>query len=319
MATPLVSVILRTRNRPDFLRESLNSAIEQTMTEREVLVINDGGEDVSEIIRHLDIDGIVRYFPNEKSIGRCAAANLGLKEARGKYISYLDDDDLYYPDHLEKLVQALEGSDYRVAYSDAYCGSQRLNEKTGKYEVYDRRVLLSYDFDPIRLFSECFIHLCTIMHEKACTDRLGGFDESLPVLEDLDLFFRLSQDYSFFHLKDVTAEYRLRPGAPGLADESEATGTMEAELRNRTGGEAKTTGGSKKVDDESKNAIALYREEFAQTREVLFAKYQHTVLPALVQRLREESEKVQQLTGKCEALERRVDDLESRKKRRLFG
>jgi glycosyltransferase involved in cell wall biosynthesis len=314
MSIPLVSVILRTKNRPDFLRESLNSAIEQTMTEREVLVINDGGEDVSEIIRHLDIVGAVRYFHEKESIGRCAAANLGLREARGKYISYLDDDDLYYPDHLEGVVGALEEGDYQVAYSDAYCASQRLDPRTGKYEVYDRRILLSHDFDPVRLFSECFIHLSTFMHEKACTDRLGGFDEELSVLEDLDLFFRLSQDYPFLHVKKVSAEYRLREGAPGLASEDEAKGTMEAELAARSGKSLPQEKGQ--VETDARNAIALYREEFARTREVLFRKYQHIVLPTLVQRIREQGDELIRLGQRCEALEKQIGESTTKPRRK---
>jgi glycosyltransferase involved in cell wall biosynthesis len=247
MANPQFSVVVRTFNRPRFLREALESVAAQTFRDFETLVVNDGGEDVSSVIEPLASSARVRYFPLAKSIGRCAAANLALRESKGKWIAYLDDDDLYHPDHLATHADFYaKNPEFHATYSDANEAHQR-KRPDGTFEVVRRYVRLSEEFHPLRFFAEAYIHIVTWVHERAMFEKLGGFDESLEVLEDLDIMFRYAQEHWFGHIKKVTAEYRIR-------------------------------------DDQS-NAITQLREEFTRTREQLFQKYFHVALPFVVKQV----------------------------------
>ncbi|MBI1853763.1 MAG: glycosyltransferase [Planctomycetes bacterium] len=268
MSTPQISVVVRTFNRPHFLREALASVAAQTYRDFETIVVNDGGADVESVIRPVAEGARVRYFHLTKKVGRCAAGNLAIREAKGKWIAYLDDDDLFYSDHLQTHVDFFEKNpDFHATYSDANEALQR-RRPDGTYEVVARELKLSYEFHPLRFFMHAFIHLVTFVHEKSLAEKLGGFDESLEVLEDLDLMFRFAQDHWFGHIKKVTAEYRIR-------------------------------------DDQS-NAVTKLREEFLATRERLFQKYFHVALPFIMTQVLERDDQLDKLSREIAELRAEV-------------
>jgi len=115
---PLVSVLVPTFNRPSYFSEALASTLHQSYKNLQVIVINDGGEDVSDIVNFYS-DPRVVFIDRKENRGKAASLNEALATAKGKYIAYLDDDDLYYPNHIETLVDALENqTDRQVAYTD---------------------------------------------------------------------------------------------------------------------------------------------------------------------------------------------------------
>jgi len=205
---PLVSVIVPTFNRRDTLKTALQSIIQQTFTDFEIIVINDAGVDVEDIVASFNTKNNVTSIRHGKNRGLAAARNSGLGVARGKYIAYLDDDDRYACNHLETLVSFLEESRYQVAYSDAWQICQR--KEQGEYIEIQRNVPYSLDFNrDMLLINNCFPVLC-MMHEKACLETTGVFDETLTTHEDWDLWIRLSRHFGFAHLKEVTAEFTWR-------------------------------------------------------------------------------------------------------------
>ena len=125
---PLVSIVLPTQNRPDTLREALQSIVAQTYREIETIVVNDGGLDVSYVLSDFNSKCNIRYLSHAVRKGPAAARNTALKVARGQYIAYLDDDDLYYPYHVETLVECLESSGCQVAYTDSFRAEQEKHE-----------------------------------------------------------------------------------------------------------------------------------------------------------------------------------------------
>lgn len=202
---PLVSVVVPTCNRPELLAQALQSILGQTYRHFEILVVNDGGVDVGELIDYLDPEGRIRYFNLHEKVERSAARNLALKESRGKYIAYLDDDDRYYPQHLETLVSHLETSAYRVAYTDAY--RETREERSGVQTIIKKDVPFSYDFDAARLLVENYIPILCLMHERSLLEETGMFDETLTRLEDWDLLIRLAQHSRFVHIPELTCEF----------------------------------------------------------------------------------------------------------------
>ncbi len=203
---PKVSVIVPTFNRPESLKEALGSIMGQTFQDFEVIVVNDCGTDVSDVVASFGGDKIT-YLRHEVNKGLAATRNTGIRAATGKYLAYLDDDDIYYPGHLETLVEFLEGSSYRIAYADTLRALQVLEKGSYMTRSKDR---MSFDFDPDRLLLSNLTAVHTVMHEKAVLDEVGLFDESFRCMEDWDLWIRISRKYEFAHIKKVTSEYRWR-------------------------------------------------------------------------------------------------------------
>jgi GT2 family glycosyltransferase/glycosyltransferase involved in cell wall biosynthesis len=208
VTAPLVSVVVPTHNRPGPLRRALESIAAQTLAGVEAVVVNDGGADVAAVVA--SVPGLdATYIAHERSRERSAARNTAIAAARGRWIAYLDDDDVFLPHHLETLVGAAEAAGARVAYSNARREIVRVVD--GEPAVVASDVPYSVDFDRDRLAYENYIPILSMLHERACLDDVGGgFDESLSALEDWELFLRLSQRFDFVHVPVVTARFEER-------------------------------------------------------------------------------------------------------------
>jgi tetratricopeptide (TPR) repeat protein/glycosyltransferase involved in cell wall biosynthesis len=212
--SPLVSVILPTHNRPEMLATAISSILTQTMQSFEIIVINDAGTDVLPALEKFTGKGNIRHIVHDSNQGLAAARNTGIRAARGKYIAYLDDDDIFYPNHLETLTGFLESHDCRVAYTDA---NRALQHKTvDGFVTVKREVLHSRDFNYDAILVDNFIPVLCVMHEKDCLSLSGMFDESLPRHEDWDLWIRMSRQERFSHLPAVTCEFTYRPDSSGM-------------------------------------------------------------------------------------------------------
>jgi LmbE family N-acetylglucosaminyl deacetylase/glycosyltransferase involved in cell wall biosynthesis len=207
---PLVSVIVRTRDRHELLAEALASLARQSWRRTEVVLVNDGGVPPS-IDDDYPLD-VVRV-DLEPSRGRAGAANAGIAAAHGDWISFLDDDDLAEPEHLETLVGVARAAGVRVAYTDAAVSIHELDPDQGWREV-ERRLPYSRDFDPDLLVLDNYIPFNTVLVDRSLLVEVGPLEESLPFFEDWDLLIRLSERSPFHHLARVTCEYRhFRSGA----------------------------------------------------------------------------------------------------------
>ncbi|MGC8490862.1 MAG: glycosyltransferase [Syntrophobacteraceae bacterium] len=206
---PMVSVVVPTRNRPEMLVEALQSILHQTYRDFEIIVINDGGTDeVAAITARLNSSGKIRYLKLPENLERSAARNAGIRISRGKYIAYLDDDDIFYPSHLETHVRYLLNTGCSVAYSGSCMAIQE--KKNGRYVVGKKGVVPARPFDRSLLLAVNFIPLLSIVHERGCLERSGFFDEELRTHEDWDLLIRLSKHFDFGRIEKVTTEFRRR-------------------------------------------------------------------------------------------------------------
>jgi GT2 family glycosyltransferase/SAM-dependent methyltransferase/Flp pilus assembly protein TadD len=218
---PTVSVIVPTCNRPDRLREALQSVLAQSYRDFEVIVVNDGAVDVGAAVDALNTDGRITLIKHDRNRGLAAARNTGLRMARGKYIAYLDDDDRYLPDHLETLVTALRKGLYKVAYSDAWRVHERCERE--RYVEVGRDLPYSQDFSLPRLLVGNYFPVLCVMHERSCMDEVGFFDESLFAHEDWDLWIRMAEKFPFLHIKKVTAEFTWRTDGSSMTSSTRHT------------------------------------------------------------------------------------------------
>ena len=205
---PMVSVIVPTHNRPEMLAAAIRSILDQTYPNVDIVIVNDAGEGVEDVVASLNRDGRITYVCHDRNRGLAAARNTGIRIARGKYIAYLDDDDLYYPDHLETLVTHLEMCGGKVAYTDACRAIQRMTDRG--YVTINRETPDSRDFNRDQFLVSNYVPVLCFMHEKACLEETGHFDETLTSHEDWDLWIRMSRKFDFAHIKKVTCEFSWR-------------------------------------------------------------------------------------------------------------
>jgi glycosyltransferase involved in cell wall biosynthesis len=212
---PLVSVIVPTHNRPGLLCEALRSILAQTMQDFEIIVVNDAGIDVAPWVRPLDDSGRIRLLRHPRNRGLAGARNTGIRAARGKYIAYLDDDDLFYPNHLEVLVEAAETSGNAVVYSD---GCQANYSQRDGQVVVERGLVFSGDFEYSELLVRNRIPVLCVLHRRSCIDKVGGFDETFATHEDWDMWVRIFRHFPSSHVRQTTCEYRVQHNGGSLTN-----------------------------------------------------------------------------------------------------
>ena len=207
-AGPLVSVIVRTKDRPALLANALKSIAKQTYANVEIVIVNDGSRDVRDVVTAVAGGIPVTYISHETSKGRAAAANTGLKAARGEYLNFLDDDDILYPDHLQTLVSHVRANHSKVAYSGVksvyFHGPPEIPENRVKEEV-----VFNMGFDPDRLLFENYIPAMSVLFSREVISYVDGFSEELDLFEDWDFWVRISRHTVFQHVEKITAEYRF--------------------------------------------------------------------------------------------------------------
>ncbi|MBC7460459.1 MAG: glycosyltransferase [Thermoleophilia bacterium] len=218
MPAPLLSVIVPTKDRPDLLRRTLESIARQEFDGAiETIVIDDGSALPQEWVT--TFPGLdVTYVRHDASRDLAGARNTGLRHATGTYVGYLDDDDVWLPHHAAKLVGALQAAPTaRAAYSLAERWHQQLQQGTWvtleagvehRHPQFDLDMVLLTNLTPVN----------TVVHERSLIDETGGFDETLAVVEDWDLWIRMRAITEFAHVPEVTCAYTTR-GATNMTQQ----------------------------------------------------------------------------------------------------
>ncbi len=205
---PLVSVIVRTKDRPELLWEALESVASQTYPRVEAVVVNDAGIDVSHIIKQFSGQIYkIDYVNLSTNLGRSKAGNIGIEKANGDFVCFLDDDDIIYKNHIDVLLNCVINTGTNVAYSDSYCAYYHLDDSFKK-RLIKKPLYFSYDFSFDHLLIENYIPLLCLLFKKEILNLVEGFDEIFDLYEDWDLLIRCAKITNFYHVSKVTCEYR---------------------------------------------------------------------------------------------------------------
>ncbi len=202
---PNVSVCIPTYNREHLLKETLGSVFAQTYRDFEVVIVDDGSTDgTKQMLKKCGYN--VRYYWQENA-GDAAARNKLIELAKGKYISFLDSDDLLYPDALEKMVEAMPQRVEDVVVYGPYVAIDEQGNilRRRKKKLYSGRITR-------HLFENILIHSCGSLFPKKVLVEAGGFDTKLPVCSDYDLWLRLSLKYDFIGLQKPVFKRRRHSG-----------------------------------------------------------------------------------------------------------
>jgi len=184
-----VSVIIPTFNRADRVPRAVSSVLSQTFTDYEIIVVDDGSDDKTRDSLAQFLDNI-RHIPHLKNLGVSAARNSGIKASRSPLIAFLDSDDYWLPEKLDAQVKFFRDNPEAVA-----CQTKEIWIRNG-HRVNPRKKHFKpsgYIFEPsLKL---CLISPSAVMLRRSLLDKVGLFDEELPVCEDYDLWLRITCRY----------------------------------------------------------------------------------------------------------------------------
>jgi len=188
----LVSVIIPTYNRAGLVGRAIQSVLDQTYQNFEIITVDDAStDDTEKVVRNFE-DSRIRYVRLNGNRGAPFARNYGVKIANGQYISLLDSDDYYLPDKLALQVEALRtDSDAGLVYSNIL---EERNNIKGRIRYDPKTFESGYLFENI-LLRNIHCRLPTWLIKRECFLSIGGFDEELPMLQDRDFIVRFSCRY----------------------------------------------------------------------------------------------------------------------------
>lgn len=190
----MISVVIPVYNREKTVKQSVESVLNQTVSDIEVIIVDDASKDNSvKIVKEIQ-DNRVKIIELEENKGACVARNIGIKEARGEYIAFHDSDDLWVNDKLEISLKVLKEKKADVVFT-AFC-RKYLSGRTEKLPKYDlnqyenkvREILWDNPITTPTLFgkSEVFKTLC--------------FDEEMPRFQDWDIGIRIAEKYKIYYI-----------------------------------------------------------------------------------------------------------------------
>lgn len=224
MPSPTVAVLVRTKDRPRFLRRALANIAEQTFTDYTVCVINDGGDESAtrailqaSPLAHLLEGDAPRLMLLTTSGGNMeAASNAGLAATDSKFVAIHDDDDLWAPEFLERTVGALRASEALICSTRVV---ERYERETpeGEFEVYEERIF----HDGLPGFGLQFLYRTNrtvpigILYRRRLHELVGFYDESLPVVGDWEFNLRAAAVTEVLLVDEPLAYWSLRPEADG--------------------------------------------------------------------------------------------------------
>ena len=199
-----VSVVIPTYNRESFITKAIDSVEAQTYRNVEVVVIDDGSTDNTRSLLERRYGEKVRYFYQENK-GIAAARNTGIRESSGDYIAFLDSDDYWVPEKLERQMELFrKHPEYGMVASQ--CASVLLD---GSFRDKNRPGKSGWVFTD--LFIKNFIRTSSAVITRECLDRVGLFDEELKECEEYDLWLRIAAKYPVGFINESLAVYTDNP------------------------------------------------------------------------------------------------------------
>ena len=204
---PLVSVITPTFNRADFVGECIESVLGQTYPNLEHLLVDDGSTDnTQEIVERYLPDQRLR-FARQANSGQATARNMGLGMARGEYICFLDSDNVWKLDKIERQLKLMQ----QHPAVDVIYGNQEVIDEDGNILPMPEHKRMKRYSGRItdKLLLDNFVSFNTAMIRRRCFDKVKGFDQSVRAGDDYDLWLRFSAHFEFLHVPEIFGQYRV--------------------------------------------------------------------------------------------------------------
>lgn len=197
---PKVSVIIPTYNRAFYIRETIDSVIKQSFQDFDIIIVDDGSTDSTKSI----VDRYIKNYPDkiryffQKNSGAGSARNRGIQEATSGYIAFLDSDDLWLPQKLEKSIKGLKQNNFDWICTACYrISGKEIEKKEARYIQKDfldnsgKKIILLKN--GLFFFSSVPLYTCSILAKRQCFEKAGLFDEQFKIGEDTDMWLRFEE------------------------------------------------------------------------------------------------------------------------------
>jgi glycosyltransferase involved in cell wall biosynthesis len=215
MATPRVSVLMLTFNRPKFIGRAIESIVRQTLADWELLVVHDGpNEEIAAILMEwVRREPRVRHFRRIQPGNIAEANNYGLARARGEYVAVLDDDDYWIPD--DKLARQVEFLDARPDHVGCGAGAVCIDEQ-GRETMRYLKPESHEQITARALVANPMVH-STFLYRLNAAAQVGFYDESLAGFQDWDLCLKLARQGRLYNFQDYFLAYQIWEGGGSFA------------------------------------------------------------------------------------------------------
>lgn len=205
---PNVSVIIPTYNRSFIIRQSVDSVLQQTYKDYELIVVDDGSTDnTCEILKPY---GDKIHYEFKENGGISSARNRGLEIAQGEYIAFLDSDDFWRPEKLQRQIECFN-SHPEYGLVATRCLTNTVDRNFNTISIDKRRRPGKSGWIYKDLFYRNFIRTSSVVIKHECFHKVGAFDESLPRCEEIDMCLRISKNYQVGFINDILTVYTRRP------------------------------------------------------------------------------------------------------------
>lgn len=220
---PFVSIVIPVYNGEKYVHEAIDSALAQTYSNLEIIVVNDGSTDTTEEVA-LSYGNKIRYFSKSNG-GTSTALNVGVKNMKGEYFSWLSHDDTYYPKKIEAQIAELSKLENKntIMISD-------LDGINANYEkIYVTDYVSFINEHPSRLQSPIYpivymrLHGCGLLIPRICFDEVGLFDESALVAQDFEFFYRAFKKFPYKYTSQVLVTARDTSNRQGIRSKSKCS------------------------------------------------------------------------------------------------
>ena len=202
---PRVTVLMAVYNGERFLRPAIESILNQTFTDYELLIVDDASTDSTPAVIRSYQDPRIRVIHNERNVGARVSRNLGLQNARGEYVAVLDADDVAYPQRLVEQVVFLDAHPEIALLGSAYDSIDECGDRLQTLYQPTESLIIRWTL----LFRNCIAH-STVMYRREAALQVGGYDPN-PA-EDFLLWGRMAAVYRLAQVDKVLAMYRLNAG-----------------------------------------------------------------------------------------------------------
>lgn len=188
--SPFFSVVIPTYNRAELLRQAVQSVLDQTFDNFELIIVDDGSSDTtSEVVAEFD-DHRISFVLNDHGKGGAGTRNAGIIRSRGEWVAFLDDDDMWLPEKLERQYQKIQAADKDVGL--VYSGHVKFKPDTCQ---------ITYTFVPQHegwlyehlLYKNVIGGLYSVVIKRGILEEVGSLDERFPALQDADLYVRVAK------------------------------------------------------------------------------------------------------------------------------
>lgn len=208
--TSLVSVIIPTYKRKETLKSAIDSIMQQTYKNLEIIVVDDNGADseyrksVEHIMQQYEGNNKITYVKNEKNMGGAAARNVGIQKAKGEYLAFLDDDDMYYPQKIEKQLEIFEKSK-NANLALVYCYVEQLDENGRVNYVLKNQLRGNCLYEAMCI--DCVAPTSLWLVKKSAVVDVGMFSV-VPSKQDATLILKLLvKGYAVDYVPEVLCSY----------------------------------------------------------------------------------------------------------------